>query len=97
MSLKDVTDAHRTDPSKARCWSVSASGQWTIVVATCKEEARRLGLVWIAEHLGKTTINLNTQARVTAADDRKVERWRAARAQQEQSAELIRQVKAARP
>lgn len=92
--LTDVTDAQRIDPHNARRWSVSAAGQWTIVVATCKEEAQRLGLVWIAEHLGKSKIDVNTTARVSEATDEKVERWLTARAQQAESDAIVRKLKA---
>lgn len=79
--LASVPDAHRVDPSRARCWSVSAAGAWTVVVATCKEEGRLLGLLWIAHHLGRSTVDLSTPTRVREADEETVARWLATRAQ----------------
>lgn len=81
-ALASVSDTHRTDPSQARCWSVSAAGRWTVVVATCKEEARLLGLLWIAHHQGRRTVDLDVRTRVAEADTAKVERWLAVREQE---------------
>jgi hypothetical protein len=95
-ALASVSDEDRTNPANARCWNVSAGGAWTVVVATCAEEARLLGLLWISAHHGKTRVDLNTTARVRPADSDDVARWHETRRQQAGAAALIAAVKASR-
>lgn len=85
-----VTDADRVDPANATCWSVSAAGAWTIVVATNPDDAHLLGLLWIARHQGRTVIDLRRRARVRPAEPADVARWLTARQQQAAGAAALR-------
>lgn len=90
MPALSVPDDHRVDPTNAIAWHVKAAGRWTIVVATCAEEARRLGLVWIAESYGRTSIKVNTTATVQPATDDDIDRWLTARRQDAAGAVALR-------
>lgn len=80
--LNSVPDTHRTNPANATRWSVTVRGTWTIVVATCIEEARLLALLWVATSQNRTTVDLTTRVTARPATDHDLDRWTTAREQQ---------------
>ena len=75
---RELTDAQRIDPAMIRRWWVGIGGHFTIVLATCQEEALAVAGYWIGKASRREVHLLEARVRVATGED--VDRWTELRA-----------------